>query len=585
MADSKNLKVTMSADTSRFQQGMKGAKSALRDFDKTSQNALTSLGSALGVDTGKIQQLTGSVKGLGVQLSSMGNAGTAAFGKMLAGISGMSTALASVGLGAAIASFKLLHGEAEAFKNTIEGANIELMTQAYVSTYRQAMHDFNSDIGLSVAEFESQWKEGWARITANMKSTLVKTITGVWSNLGDLSLSGVIGGIGGGIGGAAAGVAANIATRLGFAASETNKESDEALAKAERAKKIAGELYDLKVQESQQQIAIAQINSWIAEAMEKASDRTKSDAERYEAIKSAQTLIAEKYMLQRDLQSQIVERTEEAVGLANSTEEEVFALNELKARTIALEGQEAQEMRATMRIGTTLAMSAQAEAEARQKAAAAAKEQKQALADSRSSLAEWGTMASDTSGLNAVSELATTSALSPTITPKLDEPAAKQVVYDLSNLVTSGITEMSSAIGSLVGDLVTGGDAWSNFGAAAGAALGDMAISVGKIAVSTGVATLGIKAALESLNGYVAIAAGAALIMLGSMVKTSLGNIAGGNYSAASTVSSGSYTSSSSLGTLSASTMNIKITGKLVGSGSDLVAVINQEEFRRNHTT
>jgi len=54
--------------------------------------------------------------------------------------------------------------------------------------------------------------------------------------------------------------------------------------------------------------------------------------------------------------------------------------------------------------------------------------------------------------------------------------------------------------------------------------LADLAIKVGKIAVMTAIAIKGINAALKSLNPYVALVAGIALIALGTAVKTSLAN-------------------------------------------------------------
>lgn len=50
----------------------------------------------------------------------------------------------------------------------------------------------------------------------------------------------------------------------------------------------------------------------------------------------------------------------------------------------------------------------------------------------------------------------------------------------------------------------------------------DMLIEVGKLAIKTGLAVLGIKKALESLNPYVAIAGGIALIALASFTKSKL---------------------------------------------------------------
>ena len=158
----------------------------------------------------------------------------------------------------------------------------------------------------------------------------------------------------------------------------------------------------------------------------------------------------------------------------------------------------------------------------------------------------------------------------------------------MSQAVTSTIqslaTTTAEAIGQLVGDLATGGNAWENFANTALSSFGDMAISIGKMAIETGVATLGIKAALESLNGYVAIAAGMALVALGSAVKTGLSNVASGNYSAGM----GSYTggtSSSITNDYESRDVNVNVTGTLQADGDQLVAVINNSNKKSYYTT
>jgi hypothetical protein len=57
----------------------------------------------------------------------------------------------------------------------------------------------------------------------------------------------------------------------------------------------------------------------------------------------------------------------------------------------------------------------------------------------------------------------------------------------------------------------------------------DMAIRLGKLAISIGVGVGAIKTALQSLNPAVAIAAGIALVALGTLVKSAAANIAGGD--------------------------------------------------------
>jgi hypothetical protein len=132
---------------------------------------------------------------------------------------------------------------------------------------------------------------------------------------------------------------------------------------------------------------------------------------------------------------------------------------------------------------------------------------------------------------------------------------------------------------------MTGGDAWGNFANSAMSAFGDMAMSIGRMAISTGVATLGIKAALESLNGYVAIAAGAALVALGAAVKAGLSNIASGNYGGGGYVASSAPTSRAASGDFDTRDVTVNVTGELKADGDQLVAVINRSETKSYYTT
>ena len=143
-----------------------------------------------------------------------------------------------------------------------------------------------------------------------------------------------------------------------------------------------------------------------------------------------------------------------------------------------------------------------------------------------------------------------------------------------------------AAIGELVGNLINGEDAWSSFGNAAAGAIADMAIAVGKAIMQEGIAIEAAKLAMTTLSGVGAIAAGAALVAIGTALKTSLSNAAKGNYSASSSVASSSYGNSSSMAReYSSRELNVKVTGTLAASGSQLVAVLNNEENRRSHTT
>ena len=86
----------------------------------------------------------------------------------------------------------------------------------------------------------------------------------------------------------------------------------------------------------------------------------------------------------------------------------------------------------------------------------------------------------------------------------------------------------AEGFGTILGGLASGS---TNLGSIAGLFLNtiaDMAIRLGKLAISIGIAVEGIKKALQSLNPGVAIAAGIALIALGTLVKSAAANIGGG---------------------------------------------------------
>ena len=164
---------------------------------------------------------------------------------------------------------------------------------------------------------------------------------------------------------------------------------------------------------------------------------------------------------------------------------------------------------------------------------------------------------------------------------EIDKYAVQKAVADITPVVEGAFSVMGDSIGQLIGDLATGGDAWSNFGNIALSSMGDMAIAVGKIAIEAGLATEGIKKALTFGGGWVAIAAGTALVALGTAVKAGLSNVASGNYGAAS--ASGNVASSSYTAGFSSSYdrgITVNVTGRLKANGSELVAVLNNESKR-----
>ena len=100
----------------------------------------------------------------------------------------------------------------------------------------------------------------------------------------------------------------------------------------------------------------------------------------------------------------------------------------------------------------------------------------------------------------------------------------------LTSMVEGFMVDTFANVGSFIGEAMVGDfdEAAQNLGNNLLESLGDLAVQVGELAISTGVALLGIKESLKSLNPYVAIAAGAALVALGAAVKSAASSLSSG---------------------------------------------------------
>ena len=158
------------------------------------------------------------------------------------------------------------------------------------------------------------------------------------------------------------------------------------------------------------------------------------------------------------------------------------------------------------------------------------------------------------------------------------------LTQEINSLLESSINRTAELMGDLIGTLAAGGDAWGGFKNAAVSALGDLAIAVGKIAIKTGVGMLGIQAALNMDNPYVAIAAGAALVALGTAVKSSLSAVASGDYSAGGGGYAGNYSSGYSGNGYETREVQVNVTGTLEADGDKLITVINNTNKKNYYT-
>ena len=551
--NSAEMKVKATMDNSDLKKKSKESKDALKDFAKVGSSAIGKIGDAFGINTGKLEEAASAIQGLGIKLEQTGNIGAAAFGKMLTAVGGFAAAAVALPLAGAIAGFKVLNSEAEAFKNTVAGANIEMATAAYIDTYKQFLFDARQATGEMAAQNISSWSKEWARIKSDLRG---------------IAMSGFFGAGAGNY---------NTEAFLQF-----RKTSQEAAAAAEKAEQYQKRIYTIQRLISDSSVEWGRIEREIAENKLIAYDKTVATLERQEALNKVNELIRARYEDEAILRDRLATMQEKLNGLVSSSVADIDKANQLRIQADKATENMNNKLRETGELQATLTAQANKEAQARQEALAA----EQRMVALRNSLAQWEGSVSGNLTSALPSQLVAPDAGIIPITPVLDTDAVIDLTNELQSVLTSAFDGIGSSIGQLIGDLATGEDAWSNFANAALSSFGDMAISVGKMAVATGLATLGIQAALESLNGYVAIAAGVALIALGTAVKTGLGNIANGNYSStASVATAGNYGSSSVNTAFETREVEVKVSGNLYASGNQLMAVIENENNRKNHTT
>ena len=414
-----------------------------------------------------------------------------------------------------------------------------------------------------MAEAEQSWKIAWNTFTTNLSYV----ITSGSIKAGDSVLGGLLKILKGG----------------------DNEAAAAATQAATEAMRLTERMYNIQVQLNNKTVEWARMERQIAEYKRIAYDKSVDTATQQEALNKATELIEQRYKEEARLKKQLADLQFQYNDLASSSLEDIQKANQLRVdeeNTVARMNNALRELSERQ---ATIRLNAEKEADARQASLAAA----QALAASKASLADWRANAEISTENNLAdmlpkgAEATTEVGLAIPVTPVLGTSTLVDITNELQSVMTSAFDTIGVSIGELIGDLATGGDAWGNFANTAIGAFGDMAISIGKMAISTGVATLGIKAALQSLNGYVAIAAGTALVALGAAVKAGLSNIASGSYSSSANVATaGGYGSTSMLGAdFETREMKVEVTGTLRASGNELLTVIENENTRKKHTT
>ena len=533
-----NLKTVYSSDTKDFERGSKTVRQGIKDLEKVGTSTLSTIGDAFGLNTGKIGQMTSAIVGLGAKLRDCGSTGGAAIGKLITGMGTLGAGIAGLGIGAAIAGFQRLNSLAENFGQTMQGISMKAAVDQYRSTYGQAMMDSMGGKASGWFNARTRLQTGWDRVT-NFTGNILA---------------------GQGIGKAIA----------------ADRSATEA---ARQASQYAYQMSELQKQQIDNSVIVAQNNAKIAEYSRIIKDTNADNASRLEAEAKVREAIQKNYELQWNVLNEMVQLQKRINDLSSSSLEDTQKLANLEAQQVSLVTEREMKLAEIDERARSIKVSTSGGVAEMSKLNGYLEEASRIIEGS----IDVGMMRISTEPIErVVSSMGKAEVQIPaTIKPQVDKYAVQKAVADITPVVEGAFSVMGDSIGQLIGDLATGGDAWSNFGNIALSSMGDMAIAVGKIAIEAGLATEGIKKALTFGGGWVAIAAGTALVALGTAVKAGLSNVASGNYGAAS--ASGNVASSSYSAGFSSSYdrgITVNVTGRLKANGSELVAVLNNESKR-----
>ena len=533
-----NLKTVYSSDTKDFERGSKTVRQGIKDLEKVGTSTLSTIGDAFGLNTGKIGQMTSAIVGLGAKLRDCGSTGGAAIGKLITGMGTLGAGIAGLGIGAAIAGFQRLNSLAENFGQTMQGISMKAAVDQYRSTYGQAMMDSMGGKASGWFNARTRLQTGWDRVT-NFTGNILA---------------------GQGIGKAIA----------------ADRSATEA---ARQASQYAYQMSELQKQQIDNSVIVAQNNAKIAEYSRIIKDTNADNASRLEAEAKVREAIQKNYELQWNVLNEMVQLQKRINDLSSSSLEDTQKLANLEAQQVSLVTEREMKLAEIDERARSIKVSTSGGVAEMSKLNGYLEEASRIIEGS----IDVGMMRISTEPIErVVSSMGKAEVQIPaTIKPQVDKYAVQKAVADVTPVVEGAFSLMGDSIGQLIGDLATGGDAWSNFGNIALSSMGDMAIAVGKIAIEAGLATEGIKKALTFGGGWVAIAAGTALVALGTAVKAGLSNVASGNYGAAS--ASGNVASSSYSAGFSSSYdrgITVNVTGRLKANGSELVAVLNNESKR-----
>ena len=542
MAANFNLKSVFTADTEGLKKGAADAKAVVKDFDESTTSALNEVTALFGTSMGDISRTLGTIKGgflkLNVAIQGTSQAATLsakAFNVLKIAMAASGIGLIVVALSSLVAYFtKSQRGADQLSKIMGQLKQVVLTVTDYFVKLGEAIVKAFKNPGEAVKKF-------WGILTNKEEREAFKN-----------SL-------------AAVGKDAEDRQRRRLALTERQIKLEEQLAKfeveegkllqkIEEQKAIAADKVDNTA--AQRAAANAAAQKLVAEL----SARRLKIAEEELAIKKEENALSESMRTDTMAEAQLQRKIDDILAAKSRMQKELLA------QQSEINNQVKKEREEQERIANMQAIRA----------------------------ANAANLLPTVDGSKALKGLQVTTEIKPEFNPeplKQGMEEAEGYMVDFQKIATDFSNTMTDAFSNMIEGLVDGELSMQDIFSTILQFLADTLKNIGKALIAYGTAMDAFKKALS--NPWAAIAAGAALVAAGAVLsglikRASSGSSGGSSISAgysAATVGGGGTLDLTGVTNMQGQQREIKVTGVLKASGNQLVAVINNENQRKNLTT
>lgn len=575
-----NLRSKIFFDNKEVVKGTKESKEAVKEFTKTSEGFIDQFAGVFGVSMG---QIGGSVKALQggiISLSGAQKTATASTGLFSGALKILKFALAATGIGLLIVALGSLVAY---FKSSQDGADKLARMMEPLKLAFALVTDAAAAIGRAiVGAFESP-KEAISKLWDFIKNQFVNRLmglTGVLKGFGNLLIS-IFSFDKTGINNALKDISDQTKQSLtGLNAQQRQNVLDsikgtkeELAAKLDASNKLMIREQKLEKDRIEFIKRRADLEAAIAKQREIAANVEEYNAEQRltaqnKAIDLTRALYSEEAKLAKELLDTTTIRDDLAENMNSDNENAANAYRNL----INLQTQQSEALKSLFRRQATLTAEAEKERSVREKTAGL-------LLKINDTLPKLPTIEQ------------------PVVKVDLEFPTAEEVrakaggikevtaeleaqFLDFSNIIGSGL----SSLGEALGELFASGDI-EGFADNLLATFGGLIKQLGQMVLNLGIGLLAATTALKSLNPFIAIAAGTALIALGSIFAKSTQQLGNSISSGSGAVSGGVVNTVPTASNMERQTLQVVVSGELKARGNTLVGVIANENNRRRLAT